>query len=120
MSAPPFKHYPQARTDYKIPLLAGDNAYLGDVLSSDKTNPDKPISAGFFRLVKGEPLTYTYGYDEMKIILEGDYTITDTTGQSVVAKPGDVFMFPKGTTITFTTSDYGLGFYVGQRKESDF
>jgi ethanolamine utilization protein EutQ (cupin superfamily) len=120
MSSPAFKHYAQAQSKYQIPLLAGDNAYLGDVFSSDKTNPDAPISAGLFRLTKGEPLTYTYKYDEMKVILEGDYTITDETGQTVTAKPGDVFYFPKGSTITFTTTDYGLGFYVGQRKESDF
>lgn len=115
-----FLHYPQAQSTFKIPLLAGNNAYLADVFSSDKTNPEKPISAGLFRLTKGEPLVYKYEYDEMKIILEGDYTISDETGQSVVAKPGDVFHFPKGVTITFTTSDYGLAFYTGQRKESDF
>ena len=115
-----FKHFSQAQSSFNIPLLAGDNAYLGDVFSSDKTNPEKPVSAGFFRLKKGEPLTYTYKYDEMKIILEGDYTISDETGQSVTAKPGDVFYFPAGSTITFTTTDYGLAFYCGQRKESDF
>ncbi|KAI0131894.1 RmlC-like cupin domain-containing protein [Xylariales sp. AK1849] len=115
-----FSHHPKAQTDYKIPLLAGDNAYLGDVFSSDKLSPEKPISAGLYRLEKGEPLVYTYKYDEMKIILEGDFTISDATGQKVTAVKGDVFFFPKGSTITFTTTNYGLGFYVGQRKESDF
>ncbi|KAM0283079.1 hypothetical protein ACHAQH_002682 [Verticillium albo-atrum] len=115
-----FKYHAQAQSTFSIPLLAGDNAYLGDVFSSDQTSPDKPISAGLYRLTKGEPLTYTYKYDEMKIILEGDYTISDETGQSVTAKPGDIFYFPKGSTITFTTTDYGLAFYCGQRKESDF
>ncbi|CAG9942911.1 unnamed protein product [Clonostachys rosea f. rosea IK726] len=120
MSSPAMKVFPQAQSKYQIPLLAGNNAYLGDVFSSDKTNPDKPISAGFYRLKEGEPLTYTYKYDEMKIILEGDYTISDETGQKHVATPGDVFFFPKGSTITFTTQNGGLAFYVGQRKESDF
>lgn len=115
-----FQHYAGAQSSFNIPLLAGDNAYLGDVFSSDQTNTEKPISAGLFRLTKGEPLTYTYKYDEMKIILEGDYTITDSTGQTTVAKPGDVFFFPAGSTITFTTSDFGKAFYVGQRKKSDF
>lgn len=115
-----FQHFSQAQSAFNIPLLAGDNAHLGDVFSSDKTNPEKPISAGLFRLKKGEPLTYTYKYDEMKVILEGDYTISDETGQSVTAKPGDVFYFPAGATITFTTTDYGLAFYCGQRKHSDF
>ncbi|KPM34256.1 hypothetical protein AK830_g12313 [Neonectria ditissima] len=115
-----FKYHPKAQSTFKIPLLAGDNAFLGDVFSSDKTNPESPMSAGLYRLKKGEPLVYTYKYDEMKIILEGDYTISDETGQSVTASPGDVFFFPKGVTITFTTTDYGLAFYCGQRKESDF
>ncbi|KAK1599358.1 RmlC-like cupin domain-containing protein [Colletotrichum navitas] len=115
-----FQHYAKAQSTFQIPLLGGDNAYLGDVFSSDETNPEKPISSGLFRLKKGEPLTYTYKYDEMKIILEGDFTISDETGQKVEAKPGDIFHIPKGSTVTFTTSDYGLAFYVGQRKKSDF
>lgn len=53
----------------------------------------------------------------MKIILEGHFDIADETGQSVRGEKGDVFYFPKGSKITFTTSDYGLAFYTGQRKE---
>ena len=79
---------------------------------SEKENPDKPMSAGLYRLEKGEPLVYEYTYDELKIILEGEYNISDETGQTVKAKPGDVFYFPKGTKITFTTETYGLSFYV--------
>lgn len=48
----------------------------------------------------------------MKIILEGQFEISDETGQKVTASPGDVFYFPKGVTITFTTPDYGLAFFV--------
>lgn len=55
---------------------------------------------------------YTYTYDEMKIILEGHFEISDETGQKVTASPGDVFYFPKGAKITFTTESYGLAFYV--------
>ncbi|KAK2612265.1 hypothetical protein QQS21_001691 [Conoideocrella luteorostrata] len=117
--SPSFQFFPQAQSTFEIPLLANNNAFLGDVFSSDQT-AESPISAGFFRLKKGEPLTYTYKYDEMKIFLEGDYTITDAGGQTTTAKPGDVVFFPKGSTITFTTSDYGLAFYVGQRKRNDF
>lgn len=49
---------------------------------------------GFYRLEKGTPLVYTYTYDEMKIIVEGSFNITDETGQSVVAKPGDCLFVP--------------------------
>lgn len=88
--------------------------HLTDIafLCSDKDNADKPISCGFYRLEKGTPLVYTYTYDEMKIILEGQFQITDETGQTVTASPGDVFYFPKGAKITFTTENYGLAFYV--------
>jgi hypothetical protein len=48
----------------------------------------------------------------MKIILEGEFEISDETGQKVTAKPGDVFYFPKGSKITFSTPSYGLAFYV--------
>ena len=71
------------------------------------------MSAGFYRLEKGTPLVYTYTYDEMKIILEGEFEISDETGQKVNARPGDVFFFPKGVTITFKTDSYGLAFFVG-------
>lgn len=49
----------------------------------------------------------------MKIILEGEVTISDATGQSVQARAGDVFYFPKGSNITFVTEGGGLAFYVG-------
>ncbi|KAJ9500291.1 hypothetical protein LTR99_001494 [Exophiala xenobiotica] len=117
MSTPAFQHFANAQKEFKPPLIANENAFLGDVVTSEKNDPEKPISAGFYRLEKGTPLVYTYTYDEMKIIVEGEFDITDETGQSVHATPGDVFYFPKGSKITFTTDSYGLGFYCGQRKE---
>lgn len=53
----------------------------------------------------------------MKIVLEGEFDIEDETGQKVRATRGDVFYFPAGAKITFTTESYGLAFYTGQRKE---
>lgn len=49
----------------------------------------------------------------MKIILEGEIVISDESGQTVHAKKGDVFYFPKGSKITFATETGGLAFYVG-------
>lgn len=72
------------------------------------------MSCGLYRLEPGVPLDYTYTYHEMKIILEGDFTISDETGQKVEAKPGDVFNFPKGSKIHFETVNGGLAFYTGQ------
>lgn len=69
------------------------------------------------RLRIGTPLVYEYTYHEMKIIVDGSFDISDETGNKVHATKGDVFYFPKGSKITFTTEDFGLGFFVGQRKE---
>ena len=40
----------------------------------------------FLQTRKGEPLVYTYDYDEMKIIVEvsGEFTLTDETGKKLV------------------------------------
>lgn len=92
--------------------VEGTNAFLEDIVSSN--DPKAPISCGLFRMEKGNSLTYTYTYDEVKIILEGMMTVSD--GHSTVkAKKGDVLLFPKGSTIKFTSDSYGLGFICGQR-----
>lgn len=112
-----FSVYKNAPKDFKPKLLAEPNVYLQDIFSSEKVNPDKPMSSGIFRLEKGKELEYLYTYDEMKIILEGEFTISDETGQKTRAVPGDHFFFPNGSKITFSTEDYGLALYVGQRNK---
>lgn len=91
MSSTPlaFKHLPGIQTSYKPPLIAHENAFLGDVATS--TDATAPISAGFYRLEKGTPLVYEYTYHEMKIIVDGEFDISDETGQKVHAVKGDVF-----------------------------
>ncbi|KAH0613865.1 uncharacterized protein H6S33_005751 [Morchella sextelata] len=113
----PMHYYEKAQTEFKPQLLVGNNVFLGDIFSSEKMDAEKPISCGLYRLEQGEPLVYTYTYHEMKIIIEGEFHISDETGKSVIGKPGDVFHFEKGATITFTTPNYGLAFYTGQRTE---
>jgi ethanolamine utilization protein EutQ (cupin superfamily) len=78
----------------------------------NSTDEKSPISAGFYRLEPGTPLVYEYTYHEMKIIVSGSFDIEDETGNKVHAVAGDVFYFPKGSKITFTTTDGGLAFYV--------
>ncbi len=64
-------------------------------------------------------MTYTYSYHEMKLIVGGEFEIADEDGQTVLAAAGDLFYFSKGSTITFSTPDYGVGFFYGQRGEGD-
>ena len=114
----PFKHYKQIKTQ-ELPSMNIDNvpAFLKDFAISD--DKEKPITSGLFRLKAGQSLKYTYTYHEMKLIVDGSFIIEDETGQKVTAKPGDLFYFPKGTSITFSTPDFGLGFFCGQRGEGE-
>ena len=98
--------------------VAGVNAFLGDVSVSD--DPEKTIVGGFFRMEKSdEPLVYEYTYHEMKVIVEGEMTISDQDGNIAHATVGDVFYFPKGSIITFQSPSYGIGFFCGQRREGE-
>ena len=100
-------------TNQEIPLFEGNNAYLRDFAISHDENA--PITAGLFRLEKGDSITYEYTYEEMKLIIDGEFHISDGSGEEVTATTGDLFYFPKGSVITFRTDDYAVGYFVGQR-----
>ena len=108
-----FKYYEQIKTQ-ELPSMKVDNvqAFLKDFSVSEDS--EKPITSGLFRLKTGESLKYTYTYHEMKFIVDGAFTIEDETGQKVSAKAGDLLYFPKGTSTTFSTNDFGVGFFCGQ------
>jgi ethanolamine utilization protein EutQ (cupin superfamily) len=105
----------------KVPLPSMDvedtNAFLKDFFVSE--DPDKTIVCGFYRQESGQPLKYTYTYHEMKIVVDGELWVTDETGRTVKAKPGDIFYFRKGSTVTFDSPTYGVGFFCGQRQPGE-
>ena len=113
-----FKHYKQI-SKQDIPSMKVENveAYLRDFSISD--DKEKPMTSGLFKLKAGQSLKYTYTYHEMKFIVDGSFTIEDETGQKQTVKAGDLLYFPKGTAVTFTTKDFGLGFFCGQRGEGE-
>jgi hypothetical protein len=49
-----FEYHENAQKTYKPPLIANENAFLGDVFTSESNDPQAPISAGFYRLEKGK------------------------------------------------------------------
>ena len=57
----------------------------------------------------------------MKLIIDGEFTITDETGTEVIATVGDLLYFSKGSTIRFFTPDYGISFFAvsGARMKLD-
>ncbi len=112
------KHFKNAqKMDISSLNIDGINAYLQDVGTSN--DADAPISFGFFRMEAGNPLEYTYSYDECKIIVEGEMTVEEVGGETVNVSPGDVLFFSKGTKTIFSSKSSGLGFYCGQRAEGE-
>jgi ethanolamine utilization protein EutQ len=92
----------------------GTQGYIGDIYE----NPDDSVMcSGFFELRHtDEPLYYEYEYDEMKVVLEGEFLLENKeTGQMLVAKAKDAIFFPKGSKIHFSTPSYALAFYAGHR-----
>ncbi|MBF4162420.1 cupin domain-containing protein [Nocardioides acrostichi] len=90
------------------------DGYIADVYE----NPEgSRMCSGFFELKHtDEPLVYDYEYDEMKVVLEGEFLLTNIdTGQAMVAKAKDAIFFPKGSRIAFSTPSYALAFYAGDR-----
>lgn len=97
--------------------LPAHNGFMKDFLGSRDSST--PLSCGFFRMEKGEPLTYKYSFAEMKLVVEGEVTITDEKGQSRKGTPGDVFYFSKGSEITFSSTSCGTLFYCALREMVD-
>lgn len=96
MSPATFTHFAGAQTTFNPPLIANENAYLGDIASSQPLDPTSPISAGFYRLEKGTPLVYEYTYHEMKIIVDGEFDISDETGKRCMLLRGMCFTVSGG------------------------
>lgn len=92
----------------------GTEGFIGDVYE----NPEASVMcSGYFELRHtDEPLVYEYDYDEMKIVLEGEFLLENKeTGQTEIARAKDAIFFPKGSKIHFSTPNYALAFYVGHR-----
>ncbi|CEL02107.1 hypothetical protein ASPCAL03279 [Aspergillus calidoustus] len=107
---------------------------LADILGTDPsalTTPDKttstsqtthealiknPIVGSWFRMEAGPEATPpTYEYDELGVVIEGEITLRDETGQTTIVRPGDVFFFPRGSTITFSSASYGAAWKCARR-----
>jgi ethanolamine utilization protein EutQ len=86
---------------------------LGDIDASK----DNQLSGGFYEQSHSEePLSYTYTYDELKIVLEGELQIKDTlSGEVFVAKTGQVLNISNGAALQFNSPTKARVFYVAKR-----
>jgi len=118
---PPVVAKPPAMSLYpNIPLFPNkfnSKSYLVDLLVSKVKGAG--MTGGLYKLLSGPALDYTYEYEELKLITNGVFHLQDGTGQKVVAKAGDLMYFPHNCSVHFTSPNFALGFYVGQRAEGE-
>lgn len=116
---------------------ANDRALTSaDCLGTRDNKDENPIVGSWFRIERGPPATPPkYEYDEVGIVIEGavdeawyrDWTwpltyasgtITledEDEGTEKTVTAGDTFVIHRGSTIAFSTSDYGAAFKCGAR-----
>lgn len=114
-----FTHFPHA-VKQQQPGMGGHsvNNWLDNVVVSHEA--DNGTAGGFLHLDHSDaPRVQEYTYHEMNIIVEGEMTISDSEGNVVEARVGDVLYFPKGSVITFNSNSRGVGFFCGQHREGD-
>jgi ethanolamine utilization protein EutQ len=113
-TTPAFRVTPEAWKGLPAMTEYAGDGYIRDVYE----NPEgSAMCSGYFELNHtDEPLLYEYEYDEMKVVLEGEFHLLDKeTGQESVARAKDAIFFPKGSKIYFSTPNHALAFYTGHR-----
>ena len=76
------QYFRQAQTDFKPPLISGDNAFLGDIASSEDKDDFSPMTCGFYRQEKGtspSQLAWQGRWFVCKLIMREAYRSSTTT-----------------------------------------
>ncbi|MEW6696611.1 MAG: cupin domain-containing protein [Bacillota bacterium] len=71
---------------------------------------DSQMSAGFLTIEKSS-FEWELCYEEIDIVLEGSLSVT-INGETYTACQGDVLFLPKGSKVTWSSSEYAKLFYV--------
>lgn len=86
-----------------------------DVLTAGEPH----LTAGFYEVVADDPQSATWRAEEMKIILSGTLKVHEEGQEPFEVSEQDVIFIPAGATITFSTDDRVLAFYVSHRDPLD-
>ena len=114
-----FTHFPLA-VKQPQPGVGGHsvNAWLGSVTASCETGGTTAEELLHLDHSDG-PRVYECLDHEINIIVEGEMTVSDSEGNIVEARVGDVLYFPAGSVITFNSNSRGVVFFCGQHREND-
>ena len=75
---------------------------LSDVVNEDETPGVKLGAVGFMRAPKGQSTSFTFEYDEVLVVTQGQCTVR-LGSRSVTAGPGEVVYLSAGTPGSFHT-----------------
>lgn len=71
---------------------------------------DAKLPCGFGRWHEAQCEPKTLPYDEIILVLEGEFGIEEADGTRLTGKPGDIFEIPKGVTIKYFGTNAKLFF----------
>ena len=132
------QHWQKKDITDKVIKAEGDLGLPGIYLWNVTGQDDAPLTCGLYIMQKGdavsagtvtgdEPLTldYKYTYDESKVILAGEMTVSKcgaengdgscgAWGDPVTLKKGDLVGFDNGDRILFSTEGYAKAYYCGK------
>ncbi|KEF59642.1 uncharacterized protein A1O9_04488 [Exophiala aquamarina CBS 119918] len=107
------------KTDmFKVQNIEGvpEHVFFTDFLGSRDEKVHNPITGSWFRIERGPPSTPPkYEYDEVGVVFEGTITLEDEAGAKATLAAGQTFVIHRGSTIAFSSSDYGIAFKCGSR-----
>ncbi|KAL1583156.1 hypothetical protein WHR41_07919 [Cladosporium halotolerans] len=108
--------YHSATERFKIPEAVGDYVFFRDIFGTKaEANLDR-LAGIWFRIEKGPEVgPGVHSYDESGVVWEGTVTLSDETGHKRTLGPGDSFFIHRGSTVKFSSSDYGVCFKCAAR-----
>lgn len=124
MPSPPASPPPQSGDDRRTELVAGP-------MPSMTILDGAPVARSLLLTTDGEGLTsglwdctagrfrWAFGTDEIVHVVEGEVSIEDETGGTLVLRPGDVAHFAAGSTTVWSVPSYVKKFYVDRALPAD-
>lgn len=87
----------------------GAKAWMKTILHSNV--PGKQMQAGVFQLDPGSPFTYTYCYEGVVLVINGQFTATHVGKETYNLNVSDTMYIQAGTKIEYSTNTLNSRFY---------
>jgi|GEM_PF-3350343 len=81
-------------------------------MAYNASSPENGLRSGFVNWDGGDAPSKTLDYEEVLLILSGEFGIRRSDGTAVVGTEGDVIHIPKGSTVTYFGKNAKLFFTI--------